>query len=129
MAKRKRYTDDFRAGAVLMYEANPNFVEVANHLKIPESTLRSWVNRAQQLDKEPSRSGVVAEVYDKKKIDFAAAIDAEMAAILNEMQYKREEAFYNQLGTVFGILFDKKQLLSGGPTSNQNQRILVQYAE
>lgn len=127
MAKRPRYTDEFRASAVLMWEANPNFVQVAKHLKMPESTLRSWVNRHKQLDKQPSRSDLDVELYDKTKIDFVAMIDGEIAAIFDEMGYKRPDASYRDLGIVYGVLQDKRQLLTGGPTANENRRIVLAW--
>ena len=129
VAKRKRYTDQDRASAVLMWEANPNFVRVAKHLNIPESTLRSWVNRKQALDKDPQRADIVAELYDETKIDFVGMIDTEIAAIFKEMEFKRDTAHYKELGIVFGILQDKKQLLTGGPTENINQQHVLKWAE
>ena len=123
MVKHKRYDDKFRASAVLMWEATPNFVQVAKRLKMPEATLRSWVNRKQALDKDPQRADIVAELYDETKIDFVGMIDTEIAAIFKEMEFKRDTAHYRELGIVFGILQDKKQLLTGGPTENINQQV------
>ena len=128
MAKRKRYTDQDRASAVLMYEANPNFVRVAKHLRMPEATLRSWVNRKQELDKNPQGADLDVEVYDKNKIDFVGLINAEMLAIFKEMKGKRDTAEYKELGIVFAILQDKKQLLTGGPTENINQQHVLKWA-
>ena len=123
MAKRKRYTDEFRASAVLMYEATPNFVQVANHLKMPEATLRSWVNRKRAIDKMPQGAETDVEIYDETKIDFVQMIDSEMVEIFKEMKFKRDTAEYRELGIVYGILQDKKQLLTGGPTENFNYRV------
>lgn len=112
-----------------MWEANPNFVQVARHLGMPEATLRSWVNKHQALEKNPQRSELVAEVYDEKKIDFVRAIEEELYGIHQEMKYKREGAEYRELAVAFGILHDKRQLLTGGPTENVNQNILMKWAD
>ena len=48
MTKRKRYTDKFRAGAIVMLEANgyPDkkgaLATVSNHLSVPQATLHRW---------------------------------------------------------------------------------------
>ena len=42
-----------------------------------------------------------------------------------EMGLTVSDATFQQLATAFGILFDKVQLLEGGPTENINQRVLV----
>jgi len=114
--KRRRYDDKFKVNAVLTYEANPNYVFVAKKLGIPESTLRSWVNTKLYQDKMPQGAGLDAEVYDEKKIDLVTAIIDEVWGILGEMPVARAEASFRELGTVLGILVDKKQLLSGEPT-------------
>jgi hypothetical protein len=49
-------------------------------------------------------------------------MDNEMRAIFGEMHEARPDATYQQLATAYGILFDKTQLLTGGPTENVNQR-------
>jgi len=129
MAKRNNYTDVFRSGAVLQWEANPNYLLVASNLGIPESTLRSWVNRKLALDKQPQGAELDAVVYDENKIDFIATIDNEIKHIFGEMDLKRQDAPYRDLGVVYGILQDKRQLLTGGPTENQSKRILIKYVD
>jgi hypothetical protein len=129
LSKRKynQYTDKFKAGAVLTWEANPNFVAVAKHLSIPEATLRSWVNKHQNNGKRPAAAELDVEIYDGKKIDFVQAIENELYGIHQEMKCKREGADYRELAVAFGILHDKRQLLTGGATENVNNRMLIQY--
>ncbi len=123
MGKRKHYTDTFRASAVLMWEANPNFVHVAKHLGMPEATLRSWVNRKRANGKKPANAELDAKIYDEKKIDFVQAIEDELCGIHQEMKYKREGADYRELAVAFGILHDKRQLLTGNATENVNYQV------
>ena len=129
MGKRKynQYTDKFKAGAVLTWEANPNFVDVAKHLGIPEATLRSWVNKHKKNGKQPANSALDVEIYDGKKIDFVQAIEDELYGIHQDMKVKREGADYRELAIAFGILHDKRQLLTGKATENINNRTLIQY--
>ena len=129
MAKRKRYTDEFRAGAVLMYEANPNFVEVANHLKMPEATLRGWVNRHRELDKRPQGAMIDVELHDMKKSDFVESVSDLLNLHLRIAEDSIESATHHEVIGGIKILFDVNQLLTGGPTTNENRRVLVQYAD
>ena len=87
---------------------------VAKELKMPHSTLRGWYLR----EKNPPPSGLKRE----KKIDFVLALEYELEHILDEMGIKRQDATYSQLATAAGIFFDKRQLLTGGPTENINNR-------
>jgi transposase-like protein len=125
MAKRKyrRYADEFRASAVLMAEAagwpgtDGAVPRVSDSVGVPQSTLRGWLTK--------KHNPPPAEVRVRKKVDFEAAIELELEAILSEMGHTRQDAPYNQLATAFGIMFDKLQLLRGGATANINQRVAV----
>ncbi len=118
--KRPRYTDDFRASAVLMHDANPNFVRVAKHLGIPESTLRSWVNRHNGNGKSPSNSDLDAEVYDMKRSDFHVSVKKLLNLHIDEAENTLLDADHHQVIGGIKILFEVDQLLSGGPTENIN---------
>lgn len=112
--KRKRYTDDFRASAVLMLEAagypeKPGALSaVSSRLDVPHSTLGRWF----RADQNPPPSELVHE----KRFDLVQAIRDELAGILGEMPNARAEADYRALATGFGILTDKLQLLTGQAT-------------
>jgi transposase-like protein len=127
MTKRvkRTYTDDFRAGCLLQVEAGGSIKAVARKNKVPRSTLRSWLNRAQALQKQPQGASVPANIYAEKKLDLVALIESELGAIFGDMGHTRQDAGYRELGTVAGILFDKRQLLTGGPTSNVNEKKVV----
>jgi len=127
MAAKPRYSDDFVSGAILMVEAEgyPErkgaLAKVAAHLRIPERTLRRWVNR----ENHPTPDTVVY----RKKLDMREALRGEISAILQEMTKARGDASYRDLGTVLGIIFDKLQLMNGDSTANTNQRIVIEYAD
>lgn len=82
---------------------------VAKHLNVPAMTLRRWFHGIQN---PPPNQEVNEKVFDMR-----AAIQSEMEAILKDMPVARADATYPQLGTVYGILFDKARLLDGLPTS------------
>lgn len=120
MTKRRRYTDDFRANAVLMLEAAgyPNtegaLTSVARHLKVPHQTLSRW-GRGTNNPPPPL-------LVQEKKASLVELLETELEAIFKEMGKARQDATYQQLGTVAGIFFDKRQLLTGGPTENVDMR-------
>ena len=81
---------------------------VAKHLGVPGRTLSRWFNG----ENNPPPDINVQE----KTVDMLVAIQSELAAIMKDMPAARADATYSQLGTVFGILFDKRRLLEGLPT-------------
>lgn len=112
-----------------MWEATPNYVQVAKHLKIPESTLRSWVNRKLKADKMPQGKEVPAEVYDMKKDDMLKVIQRLFGLHIAEAENTLAGASHHEVMGGIKILFDANQILTGGATDNQNRRIVIQYAE
>jgi len=114
MAKRRRYTDEERATAVLFLESegypdNPGaLMRVAQRLNIPHPTLSRWAREVQN----PPPSEMVRE----KRGELIDLLRAEAYAILGDMTVTREDADYRTLGTVLGIVIDKLQLLDGKPT-------------
>lgn len=111
---RKRYDDKFRASAVVMLEAagwpdeKGALTRVAKHLKIPLATLSRWANEK----RNPAPTDLVSE----KKGDLVALLKAEAEAIFGDMPNARVDASYRDLAVALGIVLDKHQLLSGGPT-------------
>lgn len=120
-----RYSDDFRASAVLMLQAAgyPDTVgaltRVSEHLGVSRTTLRRWFKR----ESNPPPDELVRE----KTFDLVAAIRGEIAAILGEMPDARSEANYRELATAFGIFTDKLQLLSGEPTGREETHWTVKH--
>ena len=96
-------------------------VAVAKNVKIPYQTLSRWARGVQN----PAPHQVVHE----KKVTLIDLLESEIRAIYAEMPNARSDASYRDLGTVNGILHDKLQLLTGGPTANINQQILMKWAD
>ena len=120
MAK-KRYDDEFRASAVLLLEAagypsaNGALTRVANHLHMPESTLRGWASGASNPPP--------AKIRNKKRRELRDLVQEIMFGFSDEILRRIEAGELegettSHLMSGFGIAFDKNQLLSGNPTSN-----------
>lgn len=127
MGKRRQYSDEERAEACALLEAN-GYPEVKGAMAktsrivdIPPATLRGWFT--EQNNPPPT------ELRDRKRMDLKSAIDAELDAIFEAMRTKRKEASYRDLTTAAGIFADKKILLDGGLTSNDEMTIRVVYDE
>jgi hypothetical protein len=121
---KKRYTDEFRTGCVLMltaagYEETPTraLTIVSKSQKVPESTLRSWWNRLHNTGKRPSAGMTPVNLYDEKKFDLRAAIKLELEAVFGDADNVRQDASYRDLMWAAGVLIDKDQLLDGKPTA------------
>lgn len=114
MAKRKQYDDKFRASAVVMLEAagypdKPGaLTQTAKHLGVPAMTLSRWF----KAKNNPPPNELVTE----KRLELIDLVKNELDAIFRAMPAVRGEASYRDLGTVAGILADKKQLLEGKAT-------------
>lgn len=127
MAKKPRYDDKFRAGAMVMLEAagwphtEGALTRTAAHLKIPARTLSRWANG----ENNPAPDELVIE----KRAELADLLRQEIRSALNAMGTVRPDASYRDLGTVIGILTDKLQLITGEPTENSNTRIVIEYAD
>ena len=115
MAKRRIYSDKFKAGAVVMVESegypDDKFAlqRVADNLKINVRTLRRWVNN--DTGAPPDK------IVQQEKSGLIDLIEDEIRAGFKEMNSARQDASYRDIGTVIGILFDKAQLLRGKPTT------------
>lgn len=116
MAKRQHYDDNFRASAVVMLEAagypetKGALVRTATRCGVPTNTLKGWFT----LKNNPPP----AELRSEKKGELVDWINLELEAVFGVLPDKRNEASYRDLMTGFGILVDKRQLLSGKPTES-----------
>jgi transposase-like protein len=111
---RPRYTDDFRAQAIALLQANgwPDkkgaLVKTAASLDIAHQTLSRWAMKVQNPPPP--------ELVQEKSADLATVIRTELDAIFLSLPHVRSTANYKELMTGVGILIDKLQLLQGNPT-------------
>ena len=128
MTKRKRYNDEERAGAVLMLQAagypeqKGAMARVARHTNITTRTLRRWWLGTSN----PIPDNIVA----RNKKTILDKLDTVAHMILDSVDLETvDEAELRERMVALGIVLDKNQLLSGGPTQNVNQQILMKWAE
>jgi transposase-like protein len=127
VGKRRRYTDEERATAVLFLESEGYFQDkpgaltrVSERLGIPHQTLSRWA-REKQNPAPP-------ELVQEKRKALIELLRDEAYAILGDMDTTRVDADYRTLGTVLGIVVDKLQLLDGKPTERNEQTVKVTWA-
>jgi transposase-like protein len=123
--QRRRYDDEFRSSAIVILEGSgyPDkkgaLQTVSQNLDVPESTLRGWYSSY--------RNPPPAKLRDEKKVDFTECIQSELQNIFQQMSKKRPDASYKDLVTGAGILIDKLQILSGGPTEITRTEVDIFY--
>jgi hypothetical protein len=122
-----RYTDEQRGIYLLQLEAagypdNEHAPwRVAKQKGAPHgNTLKRWW-RANQPH--------LTKVVQQKKPDLIQAIKEEMQDILGDMPDARKDASYRDMAVAFGILAEKYQLLTGGPTANINTNTRVRFID
>lgn len=118
-----RYSDEFRAGAVLMLRAagyperRGALMEVANNIGVSHSLIRRWFTK--ELNPPPSK---IAQI---KMSDIIELLKNEVVAALQELPNARGDADYLDIGKVMGIMVDKLQLLNGEAT----ERIVYELSD
>lgn len=125
MSKRPRYTDEFRAGCVLMMESAGYETDkaqalriVAKSQKVPPSTLRSWWNRLHNPDGLPNAGTIPAKNYTLQKTDLLSKVRQMADRLANSITDDAiDEAGLRDRITAFAIAVDKLQLLEGKPTA------------
>ena len=114
MKKRKRYTDEFRASAVVMLEAAgyPNtkgaLTRTAKRLGVAHSVLGSWY----RADRNPPPSDLKRE----KRKDLADMFRDLTYDLLEAAPDAIQDASLRDIIVSAGITVDKLQLLTGGAT-------------
>ena len=115
MGKRKRYDDEFRAGAILQLEAAgyPNqkgaLLRVSRSVDVPTRTLRRWW--------KGTSNPVPANVVLRKKGEIIEKLDSVAHLILDSIDLETvDHAQLRERTVALGIVVDKGELLKGNPT-------------
>lgn len=109
-----RYSDDYRASAVIMLQAagyperRGALMEVANHLGVSHSLIRRWHQHSQ--NPPPSK------MVQIKKDDIILLLKKQLVAAIRELPNALPDAPYFDIARSIGIIVDKLQLLEGEPT-------------
>lgn len=112
--KKRRYSDDERAEALVALSANGGNVEgTARQLGIPERTLEHWA--------KGQRHPEARQMANKKKKPLADCLEALARKLVQAMPDKAKDASLQQIAVSLGIAVDKMLLLRGEPTVNVSQ--------
>lgn len=121
MKQQKKYSDDVRASAIALLEAEgyPRnrgaLASVAKKMDVPRQTLRWWFR---------AKHGDLGRQIEAKRIELREAMEREVAAILVRMGQVRDKASYLSLGRVAGIFVDRLETASAIDERQQNPRNL-----
>jgi hypothetical protein len=115
VSRRKRYDDEFRAGALIMLEGagypttTGSLQRVADHLGLPTRTLRRWYTGQQN----PPPDKVVAHI----KRDFLEQLLAIRGIVAEKIVDRIDEFEPRDLTGLLKISAELAQLLKGQPTN------------
>jgi transposase-like protein len=118
MAKRKRYTDEYRASAVLMLEAagypdiEGALSRVADHLGMHYQTLSRWFRAVQNPPPH--------ELVQEKREDFLQQLQAIKGLAAGKIIERIEEYDPRDLTGLLKISAELAELLTGGATARVN---------
>lgn len=118
-----RYSDEFRAGAILMLRAagyperRGALMETASHLGISHQLLGRWFRH--ESNPPPQK------IVQIKNSDIIEMLKRELARAIEAMPHALPDADYLDIGKVIGITIDKLQLLQGEAT----ERIVYELSD
>jgi hypothetical protein len=120
MAKRRRYTDEFRASAVLMLEAagypgtEGALTRVSSHLGVPHPTLIRWFRG--------SNNPPPYELVQEKRVDFIQQLQAIKGMVADKIIERIEDYEPRDLTGLLKISAELSQLMDGKPTAINEER-------
>ncbi len=111
--KRRRYSDEERASAIVALSANGGNVEgTAKQLGIPPATLEHWA--------KGRRHPEARQLAEKKRKPLADCLEALARKLAQAMPAKMEGASLQQIAVSMGIAVDKMLLLRGQDGNGQD---------
>jgi len=110
MAERRRYTRKTKASAVIAAEMS-SVMAAAESLDIPRKTVEYWFDAPE-----------FATLRQKTRADMAEETAALAHKVLGVIKEKLPDYEPKDLNTLYGILVDKSQLLTGEATSRTESR-------
>ena len=111
--KERGWTDEDFVHAVALYNLYHNYSEVSRQTGVPVATIRSWVLDTDRHKAILNYDQRLKETQDR--LMQAMGFVAEEA--LQKVHEKLPEASAAQAATIYGILFDKQQMIAGNTGS------------
>lgn len=119
--RRRVYSDREKAEYLAILAANGGDVSrTAAMTGVPAKTLYRWRD-GNTITPE------ILNIENEKRSNIYDLITDEMYEVLGLAKERRKDGDYRALMTAFGILFDKRQLLTGEATGNLN--VTVRYED
>ena len=147
MARGKKYTDDYKEKAYLMYAACGNFNEVSRSLGVPVTTIKTWIDKKKPDELDELRTQKKMEFVDKaseiidkglllldRRITTALEYENELEELISvissqDMNGNEKNALItkvkslelqklSEITTAIGTLYDKRALAKGETTQN-----------
>ena len=123
--KHRTYTEYQVIQAVSLYNLYHDYKRVSRELDIPVSTLESWVRGNKgtiPVDEKIENFSVRTAEGQKRLLDSMQLV---MTEALQQVHRKIEDSSAAQAATIFGILFDKMQIMLGNAQQVTNNNILI----
>ena len=113
------YTEQFRAEALVAYEANGgNILQTATQLGIAEATVRDWVAQNRDIKEGSSDLAIAtAELLPATREEFIVELKDTRNRTLRQLSQTLHELKPREAAVTLGILIDKTELLEGNATS------------
>lgn len=115
MAERSKYSDALKISALAFYEHDGRIKQTAEAFNLPYKVVQNWVvdHRNGKFEEKYGVADTAEQIAEYKK-----ALGAEMRKVmqmaLKQVVKKLDGANAYQATTIFGILFDKIQIIEGG---------------
>ena len=123
--RHRTYTEYQIIQAVSLYNLYHDYKRVSRELDIPVSTLESWVRGNKgtiPVDEKIEDFSVRTAEGQKRLVD---AMQLVMTEALQQVHRKINDSSAAQAATIFGILFDKMQIMLGNAQQVTNNHILI----
>lgn len=123
--KHRTYSEYQIIQAVSLYNLYHNYAQVSRELDIPVPTIQSWVKGDKgtvPVDEKITDFSMRTAEGTKRMLD---AMQMVMGEALQQVHLKIKDTSAAQAATIFGILFDKIQVMLGNAQNVTNNNILI----
>ena len=151
----KKYTDEIKEQAYLLYATCGNFNEVSRQINVPVTTIKGWIDNKKPDELDELRTKKKAEFVDKastiidkglklldRRITTALDNEQELELLLGEIEVdsdinaqskkalisKIKSLEVQKLGeitTAIGTMYDKRALARGESTENSDIKVTI----
>lgn len=116
-----RYDRDTITKAIALYSLYHNFNKVGEIMGIGSQTVAKWIHGMEENEKLKEVYKTHGDIIQK---DLMAATSITMEKALQVVYDKLDEASSAQAATIFGILFDKRNIMMGNASATNTNVII-----